>query len=143
MSDADRENDRRIARGAAALLAFGLDMAPEQFFRRTRGAAAEAEARQILLAVIRRAMDVDVAQKSSIARLGIALGRDRTTVAHAIHKIEAQCEDDPDLDAFVEEFAALTRRLISIGALVAGELDRRLERSAACADPLSPPREGG
>ena len=80
---AQAREDARAARGAAALLAFGLDMAPEAFFRGTRGGAAEAEARQMLLAVLRRAIDT-----TSIARLGAALGRDRTTVAHALHKVD-------------------------------------------------------
>lgn len=131
VSDSEKvgAEDRRIARGAAALLAFGLDMAPEAFFRKTRGSAAESEARQILLAVVRRAMG-----ESSITRLGMALGRDRTTVAHALHKIEADCEDDPDLDAYVEEFAGLTTRLIAIGAFTIREIDGRIVSSAA-ADP--------
>lgn len=127
------EEARRIARGAAALLAFGLDMAPETFFRRTRGSAAEAEARQILLAVVRRAMDLQDdagATRSSIARLGAALGRDRTTVAHALHKIEAACEDDADLDAFVDEFANLTKRLIAISGLTVREMDARIASAA-------------
>jgi hypothetical protein len=135
--DLQAGEDRRIARGAAALLAFGLDMAPECFFRKTRGAAAEAEARQILLAVVRRAMG-----ESSIARLGAALGRDRTTVAHALHKIEADCEDDPDLDAFVEEFAGLTKRLIAIGGFAIREIDGRVAAIAA-ADPRPRAGEGG
>lgn len=114
--------DARAARGAAALLAFGLDMAPEAFFRGTRGSAAEAEARQILLAVLRRAIAT-----SSVARLGAALGRDRTTVAHALHKIEADCEDDPGLDAYVAEFAALTEKLIAIGGFTLGEIKGGVE----------------
>jgi hypothetical protein len=126
--------DQRIARGAAALLAFGLDMAPEAFFRKTRGAAAEAEARQLLLAVLRRAMDT-----TSIARLGAALGRDRTTVAHALHKIERDCEDDPDLDAFVEHFARITRELIAFSGFTVRELEAR----AAASRPLPAPGQRG
>lgn len=115
---AQAREDARAARGAAALLAFGLDMAPEAFFRGTRGGAAEAEARQMLLAVLRRAIDT-----TSIARLGAALGRDRTTVAHALHKVERDCEEDPGLDAYVGEFADLTRKLIAIGKFTLSEIE--------------------
>lgn len=121
MSGDQALEDARAARGAAALLAFGLDMAPEAFFRGTRGSPAESEARQILLVVLRRAIDT-----SSIARLGAALDRDRTTVAHALHKIEQACEEDPDLDAFVQRFADMTRELIAIGALAVREIDGRV-----------------
>lgn len=147
--DAQAAEDKRIARGAAALLAFGLDMAPEAFFRRTRGAAAEAEARHILCAVVRRAMDLDVdGDRSSIARLGAAVGRDRTTVAHAIHKIEAACEDDADLDAFVEEYSGLTKRLIAVGGFTVRAMDGRIAAAVSGdadhgIDPRRPAPGGG
>ncbi|MDX6770218.1 MAG: hypothetical protein SF051_11855 [Elusimicrobiota bacterium] len=121
LGPASPETDRRHARGAAALLAFGLDLAPEVFFRATRGGAAESEARQLLLAVLRRALGAQV----SIARLATALGRDRTTAAHALHKIEALAEEEPGLDAFLDAYAALTRELVRISGFTRAELDAR------------------
>jgi hypothetical protein len=114
--------DERAARGAAALLAFGFDMAPEAFFRGTRGGAAEAEARQVLFEVLRRALGT-----TSLARLGAALGRDRTTVSHGLNKIAALCEEDPGLDAFVAEYAELTRKLAAMGGFTLREIEGGVE----------------
>jgi hypothetical protein len=125
---AEALEDARVARGAAAVLAFSLDMAPEAFFRGTRGSAAEAEARQALMLVLYHALE-----RPSLKRLGAALGqggneaRHRTTVAHALHKVDTLSEDDPALDAWVQEHAAIVRRLAAIGAFTLKEIEAGAE----------------
>ena len=124
----EASEDRRIARGAAALLAFGFDLPPEGFFRPSRGRAVEAEARALWLVVIRRATALDAtAEPLSVGRIAAAVGRDRSTVSHALHSVEAACEDDPDLDAFVTHYARLARELIAISGHTVAEIEARAE----------------
>jgi hypothetical protein len=126
-------DDKRLARGAAVVVAFAFDMAPETLFRRTRGAGAEAEARQIMLAVHRRAA-VIAGEETSIQRLGRGIERDRTTVAHALHKIEEACEGSAEVDVFVDALARIVADLIRISKVTTDEIARGIE--AARADEL-------
>lgn len=106
----DADADKRRARLAAAVISSVYDMAPETFFRPTRGAAAEAEARQIFYLVCLR-MGGQAGNAAAIARLAKAVGRDRATIGHAIQKIEQACEGAPDVDRFVDELADIGKRL--------------------------------
>ena len=124
------EEDRRIARGAAALLAFAFDLPPEVFFRPSRGRAVEAEARALWMVVLRRATVLEEgAEPLSVGRIAAAIGRDRSTVSHALHSVEADCEEDPDLDAFLSHYARLTRELIAISSHTVAEIEARAEAS--------------
>lgn len=100
------EADRRLMRGAAAMVGFVFDMAPTALLRDTRGPGMEAEARQLMLAVVRRAKAM-TPDPSSIQRIGKAINRDRTTVAHALHKVERAAEQSDPLDALVDKLAAM------------------------------------
>lgn len=110
------EADRRRARLAAAVVAGAFDMAPEVFFRATRGAAAEAEARQIWCLVWLR-MGEDAGSAASVARLGKAIGRDRATLQHAVRKMEAACEGSPDLHRMIDTLAEVGRTLDKVQAV--------------------------
>lgn len=128
------EADKRLMRGAAALLGFVFDIAPASLMRETRGPGMEAEARQLMLSVVRRAKAL-TPDPSSIQRIGRAIGRDRTTVAHALHKVESAAEQNDPLDAFIDklahvlvEFIAmqdLAHELLSAGIESAGTDDER------------------
>jgi hypothetical protein len=122
--------DRRRARLAAAVVAGAFDMAPEVFFRATRGAAAEAEARQIFNLVWLR-MGADAGSAASVARLGKAIGRDRATLQHAVRKIEAACEGSADLDRMIATLADVGRTLDKVQAVTL----------AAVADAITAARE--
>lgn len=128
----EAQDDKRLLRGAACVVAFALDLAPETFFRPTRGSTREAEARQILLAVVRRAAAIS-RHDITVQRLGRAIGRDRTSVAHALSKIENACEVDGDVDAFVDALADLTRKLLAISAVSSAAI-ADAERRAATED---------
>lgn len=91
-------------RGAAAYISFIFDVAPSAIMRETRGSGMEAECRQLMLAVVRRAKQ-RTDDKSSIQRIGRSIGRDRTTVAHALHKVESAAEENDALDTFIDWLA--------------------------------------
>lgn len=132
---AEAQDDKRLLRGAACVVAFAFDLAPETFFRPTRGSTREAEARQILLAVVRRAATI-ARYEITVQRLGRAIGRDRTSVAHALTKIEAACEVDSDVDAFIDTLADLTRKLLAISAVSASAIADAERRAAADDNPF-------
>jgi hypothetical protein len=110
------DRDRRRARLAAAVVASAFDMPPEVFFRATRGAAAEAEARQIFNLVWLR-MGEDAGSAASVARLGKAIGRDRATLQHAVRKMEAACEGSAELERMVGTLTDVARTLDTVQAV--------------------------
>lgn len=110
------ERDRRRARLAAAVVSGAFDMAPEVFFRATRGAAAEAEARQIWCLVWLR-MGEETGSAAAVARLAKAIGRDRATLQHAVRKMEQACEGSADLDRMVATLADVARTLDKVQAV--------------------------
>ena len=122
--------DKRLARGAAAVVAFAFDIAPETLHRKTRGTGAESEARQIMLAVQRRAA-VIARTETSIQRLGRGVDRDRTTVAHALHKIEEASEGSAEVDAFIDALARIVADLIQISAVTTEEIARGVAAARA------------
>lgn len=101
--------DREVALGVACVVGFVEVMPPEAFFRQTRGGADESRSRQIMQTVLRR-----VLATPSMERMGKALGRDRSSVTHAIKLIEAGCNVSPELDAYVARLADLSRELLDI-----------------------------
>jgi chromosomal replication initiation ATPase DnaA len=90
--DADRAR-ARLARGIAAY-AFGLDEA--DLDQPTRGRAEAALARQTAMYLAHTGFEM------SLQRVAAAFDRDRSTVAHACHKIEDR-RDDPRFDALLEQ----------------------------------------
>jgi hypothetical protein len=126
----DEAHGRRRARLAAAVISALRDMPPEVMFRPTRGAAEEAEARQVFYLVQLR-MVGDGGSAAAIADLALAVGRDRATVQHAVEKIERACEASPALDMIVDKIADLADQMAKLqgpvlAALPPGE-DEQIE----------------
>lgn len=89
----------RLAQQAAAY-AFGVSF--EEINGPTRGRARAALARQAAIYLTHIAFEL------SLARVAVAFGRDRSTAAHACHKIE-DARDDPAFDACMEDLEACLR----------------------------------
>jgi hypothetical protein len=124
----DEALGRRRARLAAAIISAVRDMPPEICFLPTRGAAEEAEARQVFY-IMQLRMVGDGGSAAAIARLARDVGRDRATVQHAVEKIERACEASPDLDRFVSELVDIALRLeklqpaVMVGLATAADVD--------------------
>ncbi|WP_306017173.1 helix-turn-helix domain-containing protein [Oceanicaulis sp. MMSF_3324] len=89
----------RLAQQAAAY-AFGVPV--EEINAPTRGRARAALARQAAIYL------THVAFELSLNRVADAFGRDRSTAAHACHRIE-DARDDPAFDAAMEDLEACLR----------------------------------
>jgi len=74
----------------------------EEIASPTRGRARAALARQVAIYL------THVAFELSLARVAAAFGRDRSTAAHACHKVE-DGRDDPAFDACLEDLEACLR----------------------------------
>jgi hypothetical protein len=94
--------DQARAGLAAALSAYCLGVPVRDILSRTRGAAAAAHARQLAMYLCHTAFEM------SITRASIAFGRDRSTIAHACHRIE-DLRDDPLKDRWIEAMESLLR----------------------------------
>lgn len=109
-----------IARRAACVICALFDLAPETMWRKTRGTADEAFARQVLAYVLHVSCGLSL---QSVAR---ALGRDRSTIGHAVQTIEA-LRIDTGADAMLRETEDLLGRVGAIGATLGDLLDARAE----------------
>lgn len=88
--------DRARARLAQQAVAYAFDVPVEEIAAPTRRSADVALARQVAMYL------AHVAFELSLARVGLAFGRDRTTAAYACHRIEDRRDDvrfDTQLDA--------------------------------------------
>jgi chromosomal replication initiation ATPase DnaA len=82
-----RARDRAAAQLSAAVTSFALNVQPEDIFGDLRGSAEVALARHVAMYLCHIAFEL------SLARVAIAFGRDRSTVAHACHTIEDRRDD--------------------------------------------------
>lgn len=100
--------DRNSAYLAASLVAYALEMKAEDILVPDRGPRHLVKARQVAMYL------THVGLGKSLSRVAIAFERDRSTVAHACHRIEEQ-RDDPRFDAWVE---ALEEGLATVAPLL-------------------------
>ncbi|XBQ15321.1 MAG: helix-turn-helix domain-containing protein [Oceanicaulis sp.] len=94
--------DRARARLAIQTVAYALGVPAEEIAAPTRGSAQAALARQVAMYL------AHVAFEMSLQRAAQAFGRDRSTAAHACHRIEDR-RDDAAFDAFLDELEACLR----------------------------------
>lgn len=97
-----RLQDEAAARLAAGVAAFALDVSTEDVLGLQRGSADIAFARQVAVYLCHTAFEM------SLARVAIAFGRDRSTVAHACHVVEDR-RDDVHFDLWVGSLEAMLR----------------------------------
>lgn len=94
--------DRARARLAQQAVAYAFDVPVEEIAAPTRRSAKAALARQVAMYL------AHVAFELSLARVGEAFGRDRTTAAYACHRIEDR-RDDRGFDDFLDALEACLR----------------------------------
>lgn len=97
-----RGRDEAAARLAASIASYAVGAPLEGVLGHTRGTAAEAFARKVAMYLCH------VGFEFSLARVAIAFGRDRSTVAHACHGIEDRRDDDA-FDAWICALEAALR----------------------------------
>lgn len=89
--------DEAAAKLAAGVASYGLDVPVDEIIGGARGSPNAALARQVAMYLCHVAFEL------SLARVALAFGRDRSTVAHACHQIE----DRREQPAFDDWIAAL------------------------------------
>jgi chromosomal replication initiation ATPase DnaA len=94
--------DQARARLAAGVASFALGVGVEEILSKARGATQAAFARQIAVYLCHTSFEW------SLARVALAFGRDRSTVAHACHAIEDRC-DEPQFDRWLASLEAILR----------------------------------
>ena len=98
-----QRRDRAAARLAADVASFALGVPVGDILDPRRGAAQAAFARQIA------AYLCHVGFELSLARIAIAFGRDRSTIAYACHAIEDRRED-AQFDLWIGELEAMLQQ---------------------------------
>jgi len=101
--------DRSNAYLAVSLVGYALDIKAEDILLPERGPREMVRARQVAMYL------THVALGMSLARVGLSFERDRSTVAHACHRIE-EMRDDAEFDAWLE---ALEHGLATVAPLLA------------------------
>lgn len=114
------EADKARAQLARQIAAYSLGVPVEEINGPTRGGADAAFARQVAMYL------THVGFEMSLARVGAAFGRDRSTAAHACHMVEDR-RDDRSLDALLDEMEAALR------ALPVPEIAQELRHASAMA----------
>src|SRR6056297_2945379 len=99
--------DKNNAALAVSLVAYALEIKAEDILMPDRGPREMVRARQVSMYL------THVGLGMSLSRVAIAFERDRSTVAHACHRIE-EFRDDPGFDAWLE---ALEEGLATIAPL--------------------------
>ena len=89
-------HDSNGARLSAGLVAYAFDLSAEGILSEQRGSSDVSRARQVAMYL------AHVGLGMSLARVGIAFGRDRSTVAYACHLVE-EFRDDPEFDTWIEK----------------------------------------
>lgn len=95
--------DRAAARLAADVASYVLDVPADEIVDLKRGTVAAAFARQVA------AYLCHVGFEMSLARVAVAFGRDRSTIAYACHAIEDRRED-VEFDAWISGLEAMLRQ---------------------------------
>ncbi|RFC65203.1 chromosomal replication initiator DnaA [Fulvimarina endophytica] len=98
----DRRTDARACRLAIAIAGALCDVEIEDIAAPNRSSAHVCEARHIAMYLAHVVFQV------SLIRSGAAFGRDRTSVSHAVRRIE-DGRDDPRFDARIERLETLAR----------------------------------
>ncbi len=88
-------DDRNGARLAAGLVAYALDLTADGILSGERGNQDVSRGRQVAMYL------AHVGLGMSLARVGYAFGRDRSTVAHGCQLVE-EFRDDPEFDIWIE-----------------------------------------
>lgn len=83
-----RAQDEAAARLAAGVASYALAAPLDDIMKLERGSSEIAFARQVAMYLCHVAFEL------SLARIAVAFGRDRSTVAHACHVIEDKREDE-------------------------------------------------
>ncbi|GGH06338.1 hypothetical protein GCM10007420_23560 [Glycocaulis albus] len=115
--------DRARAQLARQAAAFSLGVPVEAVQASGRGTAEAAQARQVAMYL------AHVAFEMSLARVALAFGRDRSTVAYACHKIE-DMRDDAAFDARLDDLETSLRAMPSPGHPVLAPLSAGSRRGA-------------
>jgi chromosomal replication initiation ATPase DnaA len=100
--------DEAAARLAAGVASYGLDVPVDEIIGCARGTSNVALARQVAMYLCHVAFEL------SLARVAIAFGRDRSTVAHACHQIEDRRER-PAFDDWISALEDMLREAPSPG----------------------------
>lgn len=98
----DRGADAARAALITQVVAFASGLSPREVASGRRSALAAARARQIAMYLAHTACGW------SLARVGAAFGRDRSTAGHACQRVE-EWRDDPEMDARLEAMEACLR----------------------------------
>jgi chromosomal replication initiation ATPase DnaA len=96
------DEDRARVGFVIALAAFALGVTITEVRHVTRGCAEAALARQVAMYI------AHVAFEMSLARVANAFRRDRSTVAHACHRMEDR-RDEPGFDKWLDQLEATAR----------------------------------
>ena len=99
---ASRLGDEACARLAAGVAGYALGVSEEEIVDCTRGSSEVAFARQVAMYLCHTGFE------RSLARVAIAFGRDRSTVAHACHMIEDR-RDEPQFELWIAALEAMLR----------------------------------
>ena len=103
MGNANRFEDERQAQLAVGLVAYALQLSPTDIMTQRRGTAEVAYGRQIAMYIVYVGFGI------SLARVAMAFGRDRSTVAYACHQIEDR-RDDPSIDDWLDALEMALRQ---------------------------------
>ncbi|MEN3791972.1 helix-turn-helix domain-containing protein [Fulvimarina sp. MAC3] len=95
-----QEDEAKLCRVAIAVAAVLLDVDPQEIEKPNRSKASACEARHVAMYLAHVVFQV------SLIRAGRAFGRDRTSIAHAVRRIEDR-RDDPEFDAKIEHLERL------------------------------------
>lgn len=114
-AEADRTLAVQVAYVVAGVLRFDMPIAPNDFFRRTRGDAKEALARQIVAYILTKHFDMPM------QRAGDAMNRHRTTLTNSKDVIfDIAVGDDTDgFGEFLERLGKLAREMVDLGKIFA------------------------
>lgn len=88
--------DRNCAYLAASLVAYALELKAEHILHPDRGSRDMVRARQVAMYL------THVGLEMSLSRVAVAFERDRSTVAHACHRIE-EMRDEAHFDSLLDQ----------------------------------------
>lgn len=94
--------DRACAQLAASAVAFSFGVTPQEVVAPTRASREAAFARQVAMYLAHIAFGLP------LTRVALAFGRDRSTAAHACHRIEDE-RDDRAFDTCLDQLEACLR----------------------------------
>lgn len=91
-----QRSDKNCAYLAASLVAYALELKAEHILLPDRGSRDLVRARQVAMYL------THVGLEMSLSRVAMAFERDRSTVAHACHRIE-EMRDEPEFDSLLDQ----------------------------------------